>query len=186
MKLIVGLGNPGPKYELTRHNIGFLSIDYIADELGLDLNKSKWKGLYAEGVYQGEKIILLKPMTFMNLSGESIQEVMNFYKIPVENILIIFDDLDLPFGKIKLRYKGSSGGHNGLKSIIAHLGTDQFKRIKMGIGRPEFGDTVSYVLGQFPLEQQDTLEEMLAHASKASTAFIGEDDFTKVMNKYNG
>lgn len=186
MKLIVGLGNPGPKYELTRHNIGFLAVDVIADALNIEIKQSKWKGLYGEGTYKGEKVILLKPMTYMNLSGESISELMNFYKIPLENMLVIFDDMDVPIGKIKLRYKGSSGGHNGLKSIIAHLGTEQFQRIKMGIGRPATGDVVSYVLGNFPQDDQKPLEEMLYRAKDASLSFLEEQDFSKVMNMYNG
>lgn len=186
MKVIVGLGNPGPKYETTRHNVGFLAIDVIADALGIEIRQTKWKGLYGEGTYQGHKVILLKPMTYMNLSGESMIELINFYKIPIENLLVLYDDLDLPLGKIKLRYKGSSGGHNGLKSIIAHLGTEQFQRVKMGIGRPAFGDIVSYVLGQFPQDELGLLEDMLVKAKDASLSFIEEQDFTKVMNKYNG
>jgi PTH1 family peptidyl-tRNA hydrolase len=185
VKVIVGLGNPGEKYECTRHNIGFITIDYIADQLQLSLDQSKFKGLYGEGRYKDEKVILLKPMTYMNLSGESIRELIDFYKLSHDDLLVIYDDLDLPAGDIKLRYKGGPGGHNGIKSILAHLGTEQFKRIKMGIGRPIYGDVISHVLGSFSKEEQTNLQEVVKKAAEASLSFLEEKDFTKVMNIYN-
>jgi PTH1 family peptidyl-tRNA hydrolase len=185
MKAIIGLGNPGKQYEYTRHNIGFLAIDHLSEKLQINLNQAKFKGIYGEGLYKNEKIILLKPLTYMNLSGESISELIQFYKISIDDVLIIFDDLDLSPGSLKLRYKGGSGGHNGLKSIIAHLSTEQFKRIKMGIGRPEHGDVVSHVLGRFTKEEEKHLLPQINKATDASISFIEEKDFTKVMNIYN-
>jgi PTH1 family peptidyl-tRNA hydrolase len=185
VKVIVGLGNPGKKYEFTRHNIGFITLDTISDQLNISLDQSKFKGLYGEGRYKNEKVVLLKPMTYMNLSGESIREVTDFYKLTHEDLLIVYDDLDLPSGKIKLRLKGGSGGHNGLKSIMAHLGTEEFKRVKMGIGRPTHGDVISHVLGQFSKDEEHTLQEAVKKAAEASVAFLEEEDFTKVMNIYN-
>jgi PTH1 family peptidyl-tRNA hydrolase len=185
VKVIVGLGNPGKKYEFTRHNIGFITLDYIADQLDISLDQSKFKGLYGEGRFKNEKVLLLKPMTYMNLSGEAIREITDFYKLTNEDILIIYDDLDLPSGKIKLRLKGGSGGHNGLKSIMAHLGTEEFKRVKMGIGRPTHGDVVSYVLGQFSKDEEQNLEDAVKKATESSLSFLEEEDFTKVMNIYN-
>jgi PTH1 family peptidyl-tRNA hydrolase len=185
MKVIIGLGNPGKEYEFTRHNIGFLTVDYLSDELQIPFNQAKFKGVYGEGRYKNEKVILLKPLTYMNLSGESIRELIDFYKLSIDDLLIIYDDLDLSPGKLKLRYKGGSGGHNGLKSIIHHLKTEQFKRIRMGIGRPLQGDIVSHVLGRFPTEEDEQLNEVIKKAAEASLSFIGEHDFTKVMNMYN-
>lgn len=185
MKVIIGLGNPGKKYEFTRHNIGFITLDYIAEVLNISMDQAKFKGLVGEGRYKDEKVILLKPMTFMNLSGEAIRELIDFYKLSNEDVLVIYDDLDLPGGQLKLRYKGGSGGHNGIKSILAHLGTEQFKRIKMGIGRPAYGDVVSYVLGNFTEEEDAGLQEAVKKATDASISFIEEKDFTKVMNIHN-
>jgi len=185
MKLIVGLGNPGKQYEFTRHNIGFLALDYLSEQLQSPINQAKFKGLLGEGKYKNERVLLLKPMTYMNLSGESIREVMDFYKIEIQDVLVIYDDLDLPNGSLKLRYKGGSGGHNGIKSIIHHLKTEEFKRIRMGIGRPEHGDIVSYVLGRFNKVEEGPLQVAIEKASKAAEAFIEEPDFTKVMNIYN-
>ena len=133
MKLIVGLGNPGKEYENTRHNCGFMAIDYLAQDLGVTINQAKFKGLYAKIKVEGEDVILLKPQTYMNLSGESVSEVMKFFKIDKEDVLVIYDDLDLPVGKIRIRANGSAGGHNGIKSLIAHLNGQDFKRIRIGI-----------------------------------------------------
>jgi len=186
MKVIIGLGNPGKQYEFTRHNIGFLTIDRLSEELNIPVGQAKFKALVGEGFYKNHKVILLKPMTYMNLSGESVREVLDFYKLSIEDLLIVFDDLDLPAGQNKLRYKGGSGGHNGIKSIISHLHTEEFKRIKMGIGRPAKGDIVSYVLGRFPAEEEEKLGEQINKAVKACYSFIEEEDFTKVMNMHNG
>jgi peptidyl-tRNA hydrolase, PTH1 family len=184
MKVIVGLGNPGRKYEVTRHNIGFITVDHIADELDIDVTRMKWKGLLGEGRVQGEKVILFKPQTYMNKSGEAVRELIDFYDVPLTDVLFIYDDLDLPSGKIKLRMKGSAGGHNGVKSLIQHLGTKELRRIKMGVGRPDSGDVVSYVLGPFPGEEQEAVRAMISKAVQAGIAFCTEE-FSKVMNMYN-
>ena len=148
MFLIVGLGNPGKEYEGTRHNIGFEAVDYIADKYNIELNRIKFKGIFGEGMINGKKVILLKPTTYMNLSGESIREVVNFYKISNEEIIVIYDDISLEVGRLRIREKGSHGGHNGIMSIIANLSSDVFQRVKIGVGGPK-GDLVSHVLGKF-------------------------------------
>ncbi len=155
MKIIIGLGNPGKQYEQTRHNIGFRSLIGCQVELSIPLDQSKFKGLYGIGFYKGEKVLLLKPLTYMNLSGESIRAVIDYYQIDLEDLLVIYDDLDLPVGKIRLRQKGSAGGHNGIKSTIAHLGTQEFNRIRIGIDRPQQGMNIpDYVLGRFREHEQ--------------------------------
>lgn len=185
MKLIVGLGNPGKEYEKTRHNAGFRFIDQYAKEKKLTFNKEKFKGLYTEFNYNGEKIILLKPQKYMNLSGEVIKEYVNFFKINIEDILVIYDDLDTEKGKLKIKYKGSSGGHNGLKNIENHLKTKEYKRIKIGIGKDNNQDKVDYVIGKMPQEEY----EMINSVNKKAENII--DDYLKMtfdnfMNKYNG
>ncbi len=185
MKCIVGLGNPGQQYEHTRHNVGFKAIDKIAEGLNISSMKARFKGLYALAEYQQEKVLLLKPMTFMNRSGEALAEICHFYQLSTEDVLIIYDDMDLANGRIRLRFKGGDGGHNGLKSIIAHLGTKEFKRIRIGIGRPEQGDIVSYVLGLFSAEEREANDQAIDNAAQASLAFILERDFTKTMNQFN-
>ena len=184
MKLIVGLGNPGKEYENTRHNMGFMMLDSFAKEHNLDFSKSKFGGLYAEFINNGEKVLLLKPQHYINLSGEVIKKFIDFYKIELNNLLIISDDLDMPFGKIKIKYKGSSGGHNGLKNIEQHLGTNEYRRIKIGISNNKNVDTKDYVLSKFSLEDkekiicvQKTLNDILNDYSKIS--------FDNLMNKYN-
>ena len=137
MYLIAGLGNPGTKFEMTRHNIGFHTIDYIADKTGIKVKKLKFKALFGEGEINGEKVLLVKPQTYMNLSGESLIDFVRFYKIPVSNVIVISDDIALPTGRIRIRQKGSAGGHNGLKSIIYMLGSDEFCRVRIGVGAPE-------------------------------------------------
>jgi PTH1 family peptidyl-tRNA hydrolase len=185
MKLIVGLGNPGKQYEQTRHNIGFEVIDTLSGKLAIPLNQSKFKGLYGMGFYNGEKVILLKPLTYMNLSGESIRAVMDYYDIDVEDLLVIYDDLDLPVGKIRLRQKGSPGGHNGIKSTVAHLGTQEFNRIRIGIDRPKTGMSVpDYVLGRFHPEDRAPMEEAVKKSAEACTTWL-EKPFLQVMNEYN-
>ncbi len=186
MKLIVGLGNPGKQYEQTRHNIGFEVIDALSSQLAIPLTQSKFKGLYGVGFFKGEKVLLLKPLTYMNLSGESIRAVMDYYQIDLEDLLVIYDDLDLPVGKIRLRQKGSPGGHNGIKSTVAHLGTQQFNRIRIGIDRPVAG-TISvpdYVLGRFRKDEMDFTLEAVRKSAEACTAWL-EKPFLQVMNEYN-
>ena len=184
MKLIVGLGNPGREYEKTRHNIGFMTIDKYADKLGVSITKDKFNGLYGETTISGEKVILLKPQAYINLSGEVIRKYVDFFKINVEDILIIHDDLDLAVGTYKIKQKGSSGGHNGLKNIELHLGTQEYKRIKVGISNNKMMDTKDYVLGKLSKEDSDKIEEV-----KDIVMDILDDyfkmDFDSLMAKYN-
>jgi peptidyl-tRNA hydrolase, PTH1 family len=185
MKCIVGLGNPGKQYEHTRHNIGFEVIDALSHQLSIPLDQTKFKGFYGIGFYKGEKVLLLKPLTYMNLSGESIRAVMDYYQIDIEDFLVIYDDLDLPVGKIRLRQKGSAGGHNGIKSTIAHLGTQEFNRIRIGIDRPQNGMSVpDYVLGRFRNEEMILTEEAVKKSTEACEAWLSKP-FLQVMNEYN-
>lgn len=184
MFLIVGLGNPGKEYENTRHNIGFDAIDSIADKYNIDINRVKFKGVYGEGFIRGEKVILLKPTTYMNLSGESIRAVMDFYKLSEEDLLVIYDDISLEVGRLRIREKGSAGGHNGIKSIISHLGVDVFSRIKIGVGQPK-GDLVNHVLGKFSKDEREVLDETLEAVALATEVFI-KDGTKEAMNKFNG
>lgn len=185
MKLIVGLGNPGTKYERTRHNIGFIIIDVLAEKWDIKLNQSKYNGLYGVGTVAGEKVVLLKPLTYMNLSGEAIAPLSKFYKLGLEDIAIIYDDLDLPRGKIRLRQKGSAGGHNGMRSAIHHLGGDGFNRIRVGIGRPEGRIPVpDYVLTNFGEQEQEVMADAIGKTVEACEQWLHEP-FLKVMNTYN-
>lgn len=184
MKLIVGLGNPGREYENTRHNIGFMFIDEYAKEKGIEINKKKFNGLYVDFINNGEKTILLKPQTYMNLSGESIRAFVDFFKINIEDILIISDDLDMPIGKLKLRPTGSSGGHNGLKNIELHLNTQNYKRLKIGISHNKNIDTKDYVLGNLSKENQDTINDLKKIVNNIIDDFY-KLDFEKLMAKYN-
>jgi PTH1 family peptidyl-tRNA hydrolase len=185
MKCIVGLGNPGKQYEQTRHNIGFEVIDALSNQLSIPLNQSKFKGMYGMGMYNGEKVLLLKPLTYMNLSGESIRAVMDYYQIEIEDLVVVYDDLDLPVGKIRLRQKGSPGGHNGIKSTVAQLGTQEFNRIRIGIARPEPGMSVpDYVLGRFRSEERPFTEEAVRKSADACAAWLTKP-FLQVMNEYN-
>lgn len=186
MYLIVGLGNPGRQYEMTRHNIGFHTIDYIADEYKIKVNKLKFKALYGETSIGGEKAYLIKPQTFMNLSGESVVEFSRFYKAPPENIIVINDDISLDAGRIRVRAKGSAGGHNGLKSIIYQLQSDEFPRVKMGVGSPNHADydLADYVLGRFTKEEIPVMENAIIRAKKAVEEIIMHN-VESAMNKYN-
>ncbi|GAA0078547.1 aminoacyl-tRNA hydrolase [Clostridium sp. CTA-5] len=184
MFLIVGLGNPGKEYDNTRHNIGFEVIDNIAKEYNIEINRQKFKGMYGEGFIDNNKVILLKPTTYMNLSGESIREICNFYKIDNENILVIYDDISLDLGKLRIREKGSAGGHNGIKSIIANLSTDVFPRIKVGVGQPNV-NLVNYVLGKFTKDENGVLEESIEAIIQAVREIVSVD-VKSAMNKFNG
>lgn len=184
MKLIVGLGNPGKEYEKTRHNMGFMFLDHYAKEKGLEINKKKFNGLYIDFVNNGEKTILLKPQTYMNLSGESVRAFVDFFKIPVEDILVISDDLDIKIGKYKLRPTGSSGGHNGLKNIELHLGTQNYKRLKIGISHDKDIDTKDYVLGSISKENQEIINDLKKTVNNIIDDFY-KLDFEKLMAKYN-
>lgn len=186
MKIIVGLGNPGSKYTNTKHNIGFIVLDEIAKEKSVSFSKGKCEAEISEFNHFGEKILLVKPQTFMNESGRSVRPLMNYYNIGEEDLLVIYDDLDLPVGKIRLRQKGSAGGHNGIKSLIQHLGTKEFNRIKIGIDRPQPGkDVVSHVLGTFPKETQKEMKIAVETASAASIDWVEGDDFVSTMNRFN-
>lgn len=184
MYLIVGLGNPGEKYNSTRHNIGFEVIDYISNKYNIETNRIKFKGVYGEGFINGTKVILLKPTTYMNLSGESIREVVDFYKLQDDEVIVLYDDISLDIGKLRIREKGSAGGHNGIKSIISHLSSDVFPRIKIGVGQPK-GDLVSHVLGRFSPAENEVLKESIEATSLAIEEIIREDT-KSAMNKFNG
>jgi PTH1 family peptidyl-tRNA hydrolase len=184
--LVVGLGNPGAKYEYTRHNAGFLAMDMICNRFGARCDRVKYKALIGEATVAGKRILLMKPQTFMNNSGEAIIEAVNFYKIPPENVIVISDDITLDVGRVRIRKSGSAGGHNGLKSIIAHLGSDTFPRVKLGVGQkphPEY-DLVDWVLGKFPPADLEKLREATAVVPNAIELLInGEAE--KAMNTYN-
>jgi PTH1 family peptidyl-tRNA hydrolase len=185
MKLIVGLGNPGIRYADTRHNVGFWVIDELSRRWGIPVNKEKWKAETGEGVVRGEKVILMKPLTYMNLSGEAVRPALDWLKADLEELCVIYDDLDLPVGQIRLRLKGSSGGHNGMRSLIAHLGTDQFKRIRIGIGRPQGNRSVpDYVLSPFAREEREPVMDAVNRAASAVERWL-ESDFLAAMNAFN-
>ncbi len=184
MKLVVGLGNPGDKYAKTRHNIGFEVINKLQKDLNIIGEKDKFQGLLSEKNIDGEKVLFLKPQTFMNLSGNSIAAVINFYKIDAKNdMIVIYDDMDLPVGKLRVKEKGSSGGHNGIKSIISHLG-DEFLRIKCGIGKSK-DDTIDFVLGQFDKSEQETVDKMIESASNCALDLVRDVELGRIMQKYN-
>lgn len=184
MKLIVGLGNPGKEYEKTRHNMGFMALDAFAYKYNFSFNKNKFQGLYAEGMLDGEKVLLLKPQKYMNLSGEVIREFVEYYKIAIEDILIIHDDMDLEVGSYKLRYKGGSAGHNGLKNIEANLKTQEYKRIRIGISRNKDLDVVDYVLGKLSQSELEQVQTVLDKIPDIIHDFV-TIPFDNVMNKYN-
>lgn len=186
MYVIAGLGNPGKKYAKTRHNVGFDTLDIIADRYRIDVTTEKFKALVGTGVIDGQKVILVKPQTFMNLSGESLRLVYDFYKIDVEEeLIVIYDDISLEPGQIRIRKKGSAGGHNGMKSIISHLGTQVFKRVKVGVGaKPEGYDLADYVLGHFSFSERLDMEEAFDRAARAAADLVTQDPQT-VMNAYN-
>lgn len=184
MKLIVGLGNPGKKFNNTRHNVGFMAIDELSKELGISIDQKKFNGVYGKGIVNGETVFLLKPQTYMNLSGESVRPLMEYFNIEVDDLLVIYDDLDLPTGKVRLRQKGSAGGHNGMKSIIAHVHTQEFKRVRIGIDRSGRDTVIDYVLKPFSKEEQPSIQEAIERTVKACEAWTTEP-FPEVMNHYN-
>lgn len=187
MYLIAGLGNPEKKYEATRHNIGFETIDLLSEKTGIKLTKIKHKAVFGDGIIAGEKVIIAKPQTYMNLSGESIRDIASFYKIPTENIIIVCDDINIELGRIRIRPKGSDGGHNGLKSIIYQLADDGFVRIRMGVGAPkgEHYNLADYVLGRFSREEIEILTPTANRVVDAIETIIRQDVAT-AMNKFNG
>lgn len=186
MKLIVGLGNPGAQYVNTRHNIGFDVVEYISEKWGIPLNKQKFEAQYGEGFVNGEKIILVKPLTFMNLSGRSVAEFVNYYDIDREDFVVIHDDIDSPVGRIRLRQKGSSGGQNGIKSLIKHFGgIQEFNRIKVGVGRPTDGRAVvDHVLGRFTKDEVAFMEAAIMNSANALACWM-QNDFIRAANDYN-
>ena len=183
--LIAGLGNPGQKYEHTRHNMGFLTVDLLAEEAGVKLNKVKFKSAYNIFTFADARCLVMKPQTYMNLSGEAVGEAARFYKIPAGHVLVIYDDISLPVGKIRVRPTGSAGGHNGIKSIIAHLGTQDFPRIKIGTGAPgEGGDMVDWVIGVPSQADRKILLESFRRAIGAAECIL-EHGCQKAMNDFN-
>lgn len=184
MKLIVGLGNPTKEYAKTRHNVGFRVIDRLADELNVTLSPSKFKGDYVKFKYKGEDVIFLKPMTYMNLSGESVIQVMHYFKCDLDDLLVIYDDLDMPTGKLRLRESGGAGGHNGIKNIIEHVKGKNFKRIRIGIDKNPQIKVVDYVLGRFSKEEEKLIDEGVEKAMKAVELYL-DKGFAAAMNQYN-
>lgn len=186
MYIIAGLGNPGSKYENTRHNIGWLALDELAKAHGVSADRMKFHALTAQCVIAGQKVLLMKPTTYMNNSGEAIEEARSFYKIPTGNVIVLSDDINLAPGKLRIRRKGSAGGHNGLKSIIQCMGTDDFPRIRLGVGAKTHPDMelADYVLGKFPKEEQKAIEEALKNAAHAAELIV-ENDINEAMNLYN-
>lgn len=183
--LIAGLGNPGRKYEHTRHNMGFLTVELLAEETGVKLNKVKFKSAYNLMKLAGARCLVMKPQTYMNLSGEAVREAAQFYKIPPERILVIYDDVSLPVGKLRVRPEGSAGGHNGIKNIIAHLGTQAFPRIKIGAGAPgEGGDMIDWVIGVPSQKEREILLDSFRRAIRAAECVI-EHGCGKAMNDFN-
>ena len=185
--LIVGLGNPGREYEKTRHNAGFRAMDILAQKLGCQPDKLKYQGLYCQATYQGKKLLLLKPQTFMNLSGRSVAPLAAFFKVPAKNIIVMFDDISLPPGRLRIRADGSAGGHNGIKSIIAELGNQDFPRVKIGVGvkpHPDF-DLADWVLSAFTAQEEKALQPALERAADAALAII-DHGVPEAANRFNG
>ncbi len=185
MYLIIGLGNPEEEYSKTRHNMGFNTINKIAQKYNIEVNKNKFQGLCENAIIEDKKVILIKPQTYMNLSGNCVKEFVDFYKVKKEEVLVIYDDMDIEPGKIKIRKKGSSGGHNGMKSIIKMLETEEFPRIRVGIGRPKYsGDEINYVIGAIPEEDIKKLEDGIELAQKAVIEIL-RNGIDSAMNKMN-
>ena len=186
MYIIVGLGNPGSKYEHSRHNAGFEAIDRLADRYRISVENKKFQGLCGSGVIDGQKVLLLKPQTYMNLSGESVRAACDFFKIdPEEELIVLYDDISLAPGQLRIRAKGSAGGHNGIKNIIQHLGTQVFARVKIGVGeKPAEYDLADYVLGHFSKEEWTVMEDAFDRAGQAAAKML-TDDMQHVMNEFN-
>ena len=184
MHIIIGLGNPEDEYKNTRHNMGFCAIDEIAKNNQIQVTKKGFKSIYGIGKIEEEKVILVKPQTYMNLSGEAVKEIIQFYKIPLENLLIIYDDIDIIPGSIKLRKKGGPGTHNGMKSIVNSINTQDFPRIRIGIGTPKEKDLIYHVIGPIPDEAKEQLKKGIELASKATEEYI-KNGIDIAMNKYN-
>ncbi len=185
MYLIIGLGNPEADYANTRHNMGFNVINKLSKKYDIEVKKDKFKALFGNGIIEGEKIILVKPQTFMNLSGEAVQEFVNFYKVPLENVLVIYDDVDVEPGKIRIRKSGSSGSHNGMKSVISCLSSEKFPRVRIGIGKPhEHMDMIAHVIGGIDEKDKEKLEKGVELATEAIVEIL-KNNIDSAMNKYN-
>lgn len=185
MYIIVGLGNPTKEYDKTRHNVGFSVIDVLADQIGIDVSEKKHRALCGKGMLEGQKVILAKPQTFMNLSGESVRAMVDFYKVSPDEVIIIYDDISLEPGQLRIRTKGSAGGHNGIKNIIAHLGTQEFPRIKVGVGeKPKYMDLADYVLSRFSKGEQELMDDAFREAADAVAMMISEG-MDAAMNHFN-
>lgn len=184
MYVIAGLGNPGKKYENTRHNMGFITVDQLAIKHDIKVDKLKFKALVGEGRIAGQKVLLVKPQTYMNLSGESIRQVMHFYKLDPEKLIVIYDDIDIELGTLRIRKFGSAGTHNGMKSVVYQLQSDRFPRIRIGIGSQKKGDLVDFVIGGFSKEEVPVLEETVTKAVSAIECILAED-VDIAMNQYN-
>lgn len=186
MRWYVGLGNPGKQYAATRHNAGFMALDLFAEKWNLSFSKKQCKSEIAEGVVNDEKVVLIKPQTYMNLSGEAVRAYLDYYKADLDDLVVLYDDMDTDTGKIRLRYQGSAGGHNGIKSIIQHLGTQQFQRIRIGISRPVNSSTiVDYVLSPFAKGERELVQQSLDN-SVAAMEFFLKEPFEKAMGRFNG
>ena len=189
MKLIIGLGNPGNEYKWTRHNVGFEAIDKLAYDFNINVNKNKFKAIYGEGIIHGEKVLLIKPLTYMNLSGECVRDFLNFYKdLDISDIMVICDDINLPLGAIRIRKKGSDGGQNGLKNIIYQLESDNFPRLRIGIGqKPEHFTLANFVLSKFNKDEEVDIVKGITYATEAIEIFIKDRDngLSNAMNKFN-
>lgn len=184
MYVIAGLGNPGTQYENTKHNIGFITVDYLAEKHQISIKKLKHKALVGEGTISGQKVLLVKPQTFMNLSGNSIREIVAYYKISMEELIVIYDDIDIPMGSLRIRKKGSAGTHNGMRSIVYDLQSDQFPRIRIGIGGERKGDLADYVIGGFQKSQIPVMEEAVRQAVAAVECMM-EKGMDAAMGEYN-
>lgn len=185
MYIIVGLGNPEPEYENTRHNMGFKVINKIANTYKIEMNRTKFNAIYGQGIIQDQKVILVKPQTYMNLSGQAVHEFVNFYKINPENLIVLYDDVDIEKGIVKIRKKGGPGTHNGMKSVTQEIGTQEFPRIRIGIGAPMYkNDMINYVIGAIPEEDKKQLEQGIKTASKAVEEIL-KHGIDMAMNRYN-
>ena len=184
MYIIVGLGNPGKQYENTRHNMGFLAVDLLAEKYNIDVNKIKFKSLVGEGRIAGQKVLLVKPQTYMNLSGEAVRQAMDFYKIDPEELIVIYDDIDIPTGTFRIRKKGSPGTHNGMRNIFQHIQTNDFPRIRVGIGSGKKANLAGYVTGGISKSEQEILADVLKNSADAAACII-EKGIDKAMNEYN-
>lgn len=186
MYIIAGLGNPGKEYDGSRHNVGFMTLDTLADRYQIEIREKAHKALIGKGMIEGNKVILVKPQTYMNLSGESIRSVMDYYKTEPSEFIVIYDDISLEPGQIRIRKKGSAGGHNGIKNIIAHLGTQEFPRIRIGVGeKPPRMDLADYVLSRFPKEEKEEMEQAFRDGAAAAVSMMNEGIDT-AMNRFNG